>query len=64
MAKLTKAQREWLTWVRDAGGVTDVSDKRIANPLGLRGYVIHWSNGDCWSITELGRAALKDGQAE
>lgn len=58
--KLTESQREWLQWVSDAGGATDITDKRIALPMLRRGLVSYDTFQDTWRITPSGRAALED----
>lgn len=58
--RLSKAQREWLEWVGSCGaGVTDITDRRTADPLLHLGYASYDQTFDAWFITEAGRAALE-----
>lgn len=60
MSRLTPKQREWLQWVRDAGGVTDVTDRSIARRVQAKGFVQFCRHDDSYFITPEGRRALEE----
>ncbi len=55
--KLTAPQRELLHLMGD-GPREGITDKRVANALGLKGLVSYDAADDAWSITDAGRALL------
>jgi hypothetical protein len=58
-SRLSEAQIRWLKWVRDAGGVTDVTDHRTARPVHEQGLVTFCSHDNSYSITDAGRRLLE-----